>query len=186
MPSTARSSLRFALRTRSGAPKISSSLRNRTGPIVGSIFRAMQASAEFMYGFGTMPCLGSGDSLRPLPDHWRLRSTAASRLRLDRLSPYQSKRDFVVVRLGWGRGFGWWCGWPCRRTRSFVASFGGPSCGSTRPAAEKLHRLANDAQFRSLLAALLIVPGVKLQTPLNKNWPTFFQIFTGDLGETRP
>src|SRR5438876_11203659 len=115
-----------------------------------------------------------------------MKAIAPTCLRLDKLSLYQSKRDFVVVRLAWGRGLGRWCGWPCGRPRSFVASFGGPSCGTTRPAAEKLHRLANDTQFRSLLATLLIVPSVKLQTPLNKNRPTFFQIFTGDLGEPRP
>src|SRR6266478_1434174 len=130
-------------------------------------------------------CCRNG-SLPQVRDHWRLGSLDPTCPQLDRLSLFQSKRDFVVVRLGWDRALGRWCGWPCGRTRSFVASFGGAARGSARPAAEKLHRLANDTQFRSLLATLLIVPSVKLQTPLNKNRPTFFQIFTGDLGETRP
>src|SRR2546423_15572836 len=44
MPSIARSASRRAAKTRSGVSNTSSSFRSRTGPIVGSMFSAMQAS----------------------------------------------------------------------------------------------------------------------------------------------
>src|SRR4051794_9735365 len=48
MPSTARKASRLAERIRSGDSKISSSFRRRTGPMVGSILSAMQASVGVM------------------------------------------------------------------------------------------------------------------------------------------
>ena len=44
MPSTARKLAPLAARIRSGVSKTSSNFRNRTGPIFGSMFSAMQAS----------------------------------------------------------------------------------------------------------------------------------------------
>jgi len=43
-----RSWLRFASSMRGGSLKTSSNFRNRTGPTVGNMFSAMQASVEFM------------------------------------------------------------------------------------------------------------------------------------------
>src|ERR1044071_9812279 len=48
MPSTLRRSLRLAARICCGSRKTSSNLRNRTGPTVGNMLSAIQASVAFM------------------------------------------------------------------------------------------------------------------------------------------
>ncbi len=49
-----------------------------------------------------------------------------------------------------------------------------------------MHGFANDAQFGSLLPALLVVPRIHLQATLNEDGPAFFQVFARYLRQARP
>src|SRR5256886_14071399 len=49
-----------------------------------------------------------------------------------------------------------------------------------------MHALANDAQPCSLLPGLLVLPAVHLQTAFDENWPSFLQVFAGDLSQACP
>src|SRR6266446_6758898 len=100
-----------------------------------------------------------------------------------------SERNFVLVRLGRCGGFRRNCGWFAAGARLsiFIGRFCGTARpGATRPAAEQLHRFANDAKPGSFLPSLLVVPGVHLQTAFDENRPALFQIFARDLGQPRP
>src|SRR5713101_1195462 len=97
-----------------------------------------------------------------------------------------SERNFVLVRLGRCGGFRRSCRWFAAGTRLsiFIGRLRGTARpGTTRSAAEQLHRFANDAKSGSFLPSLLVVPGVHLQTAFDENGAALFQIFARDLGQ---
>src|SRR5580704_13330099 len=68
--------------------------------------------------------------------------------------------------------------------RGPLCSIGGPT--AVVPCSQQLHRFSDYPQARSLLAGLLVVPGVKLESPLDKNRFPFFEVFAADLCQARP
>src|SRR5258708_3137084 len=95
-----------------------------------------------------------------------------------------SKRDLVFVRRSWSRWFRRCAGLGATGLPIFACGLG--STSSTGPTTQQLHALAYHAQLRSLLPGLLVIPSVHLQTAFDENRPSFLQVFTGDLRETRP
>src|SRR5947207_7573940 len=105
IPSTLRSSLRFATRTCCGSLKTSSNFRSLTGPTVGNILSAMHASVAFMIG-----------------------SNASVPARRGEAEAYATlKWDLVLVGLGAWRGFGRCAGLPIFPSR---LAGGGSSAGT--------------------------------------------------------
>src|SRR6266550_3615126 len=158
IPSTLRSSLRFATRTCCGSLKTSSNFRSLTGPTVGSMLSVMHASVAFMIG---------SDASVPAR---RSESEAYATL----------KWDLVLV----GLGACWWFG-RCAGLPIFPSRLAG-SASSSGTTAQQLHGLAHYTQSRSLLPGLFVVPGIHLQAALDKHGPSFLQIFTCNLRKARP
>src|SRR5271166_3936770 len=85
----------------------------------------------------------------------------------------------IEIRVAWARRL--------RRSRTHrgpLCSIGGPT--AVVPCSQQLHRFSDYPQARSLLAGLLVVPGVKLESPLDKNRFPFFEVFAADLCQARP
>lgn len=116
----------------------------------------------------------------------------------------------VVVLLSWSRtGCGtllwrWTLGWagcgaivaattspsPTAATTTGIATFFITAAASgtitTLRAAEELHAFAHDTEAGALLASLLVLPGVHLQTAFNEHRSAFVQILASQLCEFRP
>src|SRR5206468_5434027 len=89
IPSTLRSSLRFATRTCCGSLKTSSNFRSLTGPTVGSMLSVMHASVAFIFCRGACAkCLFN-----------RIGTWHKHRYNSEHRNVFTSKRDLVLVVL---------------------------------------------------------------------------------------
>src|SRR5207237_991641 len=131
----------------------SSRFRRRTGPMVGSMLSAIQASV------GVIDSAARLDEVAPTNFGAQLTD---------------SEWDLVVVRPR-GSCFGWRCRFagPCA-AGAFLVPTTTPSTGAAGTATKKLETFTNDFQLAPFLSGLLVVPSVELQASLDKNRTPLF------------